>query len=185
MSKNNSKIFNIPNVLAFSRIFLSPMMFFFLVNRKLFTNIHDSWLDFFAAFIFVLASITDFFDGFIARNFNQTTKLGTIIDPLADKMLTLAGFLGVMMMGRASAWAIFLILLRELFITGLRVMAAAENISVQASFAGKVKTVTQMLAIGFLIMDWPFANIFLWISVATTLYSGFEYVLAYFKKTTK
>lgn len=157
-------------------------MFFFLVERDLFNNIHPSWLDFFAAFIFVLASITDFFDGFIARNWNQTTKIGEILDPLADKMLTLAAFLGVMMLDRASVWAIFLILLREFFITGLRVMAVQENLAVKASFTGKIKTVLQMIAIGFLIMNWPFASTLLWLAVFVTLYSGLEYTLAYAKK---
>ena len=173
--------FNIPNILAFIRLLLAPLMFILLVDRDLplFEGIHPSWLDFFAAFIFVLASVTDFFDGYIAREFNQITILGAILDPLADKMLTLAAFLGLMMLDRASPWAIFLILTRELFITGLRVNAAAKGIDISASWMGKVKTVTQMIAIGFLLMQWPFGNEFLWIAVAITLYSGMEYILAF------
>jgi CDP-diacylglycerol--glycerol-3-phosphate 3-phosphatidyltransferase len=77
---------NIPNILAFIRVVMAFLMYFFLVNRSLF-SIHPSWLDYFAALIFVLASITDFFDGYIARNFDATSKLGEILDPLADKML--------------------------------------------------------------------------------------------------
>ncbi|MGP1562117.1 MAG: CDP-diacylglycerol--glycerol-3-phosphate 3-phosphatidyltransferase [Helicobacteraceae bacterium] len=173
---------NIPNLLALLRILLAPLMFVFLANRDLFPGIHPSWLDFFAAFIFVLASITDFFDGFIARSLEQTTRLGAILDPLADKMLTLGAFLGVMMIGRANPWAIFLIFSREFFITGLRVAAAAENINVSASFAGKIKTVVQMIAIGFLIMDWCCSQALLWAAVALTLYSGAQYTIAYAKK---
>ncbi len=177
--------FNIPNILAFIRLLLAPLMFVLLVNRDLplFEGIHPSWLDFFAAFIFVLASVTDFFDGYIAREFKQITILGAILDPLADKMLTLAAFLGLMMLHRANPWAIYLILTRELFITGLRVNAAAKGIDISASWMGKVKTVIQMIAIGFLLMQWPFADTILWIAVLITLYSGFEYILSFVTKT--
>lgn len=184
ISMQNNKIINIPNILAFIRLLLAPLMFVLLVNQDapLFEGIHPSWLNYTAAFIFVLASATDFFDGYIARTFNQITTMGKILDPLADKMLTLAGFLGLMMMGEASAWAIFLILTRELFITGLRVSAAAEGIDIAASWMGKVKTVIQMVAIGFLLMGWVGGEILLWIAVILTLYSGYEYVRDFFKK---
>ncbi len=175
---------NIPNLLAFTRLLLAPVMFLFLVNQDatLFHNIHQTWLNYFAAFIFVIASATDFFDGYIARTFNQVTTLGKILDPLADKMLTLAAFLGLMMIGTASPWAIFLILTRELFITGLRVSAVAEGIDISASWIGKIKTVIQMIAIGFLLMQWPGGEWLLWFAVFLTLYSGYEYVKEFLQK---
>ena len=178
-------MFNIPNTLAFIRLLLAPVMFMFLVNQdaSIFQGIHPSWLNYFAAFIFVIASATDFFDGYIARTFNQITTLGKILDPLADKMLTLAAFLGLLMIGSASPWAVFLILTRELFITGLRVSAVAEGIDISASWMGKIKTVVQMIAIGFLLMGWVGGNLLLWIAVVLTLYSGYEYVRDFFKKT--
>ncbi len=175
---------NIPNILAMIRLLLAPLMFMLLVNRDLpiFSHMHYTWLDFFAAFIFVVASVTDFFDGYIAREFDQITTLGAILDPLADKMLTLAAFLGLMLLDRASAWAIFLILTRELFITGLRVNAVAKGIDISASWMGKVKTVAQMIAIGFLLMEWPFGVTLLWIATFLTLYSGYEYIKEFAKK---
>jgi len=180
-----AQIFNIPNILAFIRLLLAPVMFLFLVNQDaaIFEGVHHSWLNYIAAFIFVLASATDFFDGYIARTFDQVTVLGSILDPLADKMLTLAGFLGLMMMGSASPWAIFLILTRELFITGLRVSAVSQGLDISASWMGKVKTVVQMIAIGFLLMQWPGGEALLWLAVALTLYSGYEYVRDFFKNT--
>ena len=183
--KNKAQIFNIPNILAFSRLLLAPVMFLFLVNQdaSIFEGIDKSWLNFTAAFIFVLASATDFFDGYIARTFDQVTVLGSILDPLADKMLTLAGFLGLMMLGAASPWAIFLIITRELFITGLRVSAVSQGLDISASWMGKVKTVIQMIAIGFLLMQWPGGEALLWLAVALTLYSGYEYVRDFFKNT--
>jgi CDP-diacylglycerol--glycerol-3-phosphate 3-phosphatidyltransferase len=178
-------MFNVPNTLAFIRLLLAPIMFFLLVNRdsSLLEGIHFTWLDFMAAFIFVIASATDYFDGYIARTFDQVTTLGAILDPLADKMLTLAGFLGLMMLDRASEWAVFLIITRELFITGLRVSAVSQGLDISASWMGKVKTVVQMIAIGFLLMEWQGGTIILWIAVALTLYSAYEYVRDFFKNT--
>jgi len=178
-------VINLPNILAFIRILMAPLMFLFLVDRDLpiFNGMDSSWLDYFAALLFVLASVTDFFDGYIARSWNQMTKLGAVLDPLADKMLILAAFLGLMYIGRASPWAILLILVREFFITGLRVLMAGENRSVKASFIGKTKTVAQMFAIGFLMMNWPYATTLLWFAVFLTLYSGYEYVYTYIKES--
>ncbi|SFV69753.1 CDP-diacylglycerol--glycerol-3-phosphate 3-phosphatidyltransferase [hydrothermal vent metagenome] len=169
---------NLPNLLATIRIIIAPLMFWIILNPQVFTqNGFDiTWNYYFASLLFVLASVTDFFDGYIAREWNQMTMLGAILDPLADKMLTLAAFLGLMVMGDASPWAIYIIIVRELFITGLRTVAVSENLSVKASWAGKVKTVGQMIAIGFLLMHWPFATALLWIAVILTVYSGAEYL---------
>ena len=179
-------MFNVPNILAFIRLLLAPVMFFLLVDRdcSFLQGIHYTWLDYMAAFIFVVASATDFFDGYIARAFDQITTLGKILDPLADKMLTLAGFLGLMLLDRASAWAIFLIITRELFITGLRVSAVSQGLDIAASWMGKVKTVAQMVAIGFLLMKWAGAELLLWTAVVLTLYSGYEYVRDFFQNST-
>ncbi|CZE48017.1 CDP-diacylglycerol--glycerol-3-phosphate 3-phosphatidyltransferase [Campylobacter geochelonis] len=170
---------NLPNILAIFRVVLAFLFFFLLVNSNLLGGIHQSWINYFAALVFVIASVTDFFDGFIARSWNQMTKFGAIIDPLADKMLTLAGFLGLMFIDRANPWAVYLILVREFFITGFRVIMASDGVEVAASMAGKVKTVFQMIAIGFLTMQWFGGEILLWIAVLLTLYSGFEYIFAY------
>jgi CDP-diacylglycerol--glycerol-3-phosphate 3-phosphatidyltransferase len=156
-------------------------MFWIILNPEFFTDAgyHVTWNYYFASLLFVLASITDFFDGFIAREWDQKTILGAIIDPLADKMLTLAAFLGLMMIGEASAWAIYIIVIRELFITGIRTVAVSEGLDVKASWSGKIKTVAQMFAIGFLLMHWPFGTELLWFAVALTLYSGFEYLYGF------
>jgi len=171
-------LLNLPNFLASIRIILAPLMFWVILNPEVFTQhgFDITWNYYFASLLFVLASVTDFFDGYIAREWNQMTMLGAILDPLADKMLTLAAFLGLMMIGEASAWAIYIIIVRELFITGIRTVAVSEGISVKASWAGKVKTVSQMIAIGFLLMHWPFGNELLWIATILTVYSGLEYL---------
>ena len=169
---------NLPNALASLRIIIAPLMFWIILNPQMFTDngFHITWNYYFASLLFVLASATDFFDGYIAREWNQMTMLGAILDPLADKMLTLAAFLGLMMIGEASAWAIYIIVVRELFITGLRTVAVSEGLEVKASWAGKVKTVGQMIAIGFLLMHWQFGSELLWFAVILTVYSGLEYL---------
>lgn len=181
MANNNN--LNLPNILAGFRILLAPLMLWFMVDQSnsIFDGWHPSWFDYFAALIFVIASVTDFFDGFIARSWNQMTKLGSILDPLADKMLVLAGFIGLIALDRASTFAVFLILSREFFITGLRVVAVSEGKEVASTIAGKIKTVVQMIAIGFLLMKWPMATELLWLAVALTLYSGYEYIRDYLK----
>ncbi len=183
-TKQNRNL-NIPNILAGFRILLSPVLLVFLVYRDIdiFELWHKSWLDYFAGLVFVVASVTDFFDGYIARQFDQMTTLGAILDPLADKMLILAGFLGLVYIGRADVFAIFLILSREFFITGLRVVAVSQGHDVASTFSGKAKTVVQMFAIGFLIMSWPYATVLLWLSVLFTLYSGYEYIVNFAKIT--
>jgi len=180
-------LLNLPNALALLRILLAPLLFWIILNEKLFVeNGFDiTWNYYLASMVFVIASATDFFDGFIAREWNQKTKLGAIIDPLADKMITIAAFLGLMVSGEASAWAIYIIIIRELFITGIRTVAVAEGLDIKASMAGKVKTVMQMIAIGFLLMHWAFGEELLWFAVILTVYSGTEYLWGFRKALLK
>ncbi len=180
-------ILNLPNILAIIRILFAPLMMWLLVDRNnpIFDGIHVSWLDYTASLVFVLASVTDGFDGFIARAWNQQSTLGAILDPLADKMLMLSAFLGLMIIDRANVWAVYLILTREFFITGIRVAAASKGMDIKASVWGKIKTLMQMFAIGFATMNWPYASLLMWLAVAMTLYSGFEYIMNYSKKVAK
>ena len=186
---------NLPNILAGLRIVLAPVLFFLLTQH--FDDMHQTWVNYFAALTFGIAALTDFFDGYIARAWGQKTKLGAILDPLADKMLILAAFLGILLsqnwtnssLYTLQAWIIYLILVREFFITGFRVIMMSENLDVSASFAGKLKTTFQIIALVFLIMRWDFGirldMILLFIAFILTLYSGFEYILIYLKQLKK
>ncbi len=186
---------NLPNILACLRIVLAPVLFFLLTQH--FDDMHQTWVNYFAALTFGIAALTDFFDGYIARAWGQKTKLGAILDPLADKMLILAAFLGILLsqnwtnssLYTLQAWIIYLILVREFFITGFRVIMMSENLDVSASFAGKLKTTFQIIALVFLIMRWDFGvhldMILLFIAFILTLYSGFEYILIYLKHLKK
>lgn len=134
----------IPNKLTFLRIFLAPLFLVLLVAP--FPHHYLAALAVFGA-----ASLTDLFDGKIARQTGQITNLGKFLDPLADKMLTTAAFLGFMVCGIGGAvpmmWVNFIVLTREFLVTSFRYMAAASGKVVAANIYGKIKTVSQMVAI--------------------------------------
>ena len=137
-----------------------------------------------AAAVFVIASVTDFLDGHLARKYDLVTNFGKIMDPLADKLLVTSALVCMVQTGIVPGWMVIVILAREFAITGLRSVAASEGIVIAAAWSGKIKTVTQMIAIIFLLIgNWPFellsipfARIMLWIAVIMTVYSGVEYL---------
>jgi CDP-diacylglycerol--glycerol-3-phosphate 3-phosphatidyltransferase len=137
-----------------------------------------------AAFIFILAASTDGLDGYIARKRKQITNFGKIMDPLADKLLVTAALISLVQLGEISAWPAFIILGREFAITGLRSVAAAEGVVVAASPLGKIKTVTQIVAIALILLEgfyieyipFPVGNYFLYVALFFTLWSGLDYV---------
>ena len=159
-----------------------------------------------ALLLFIAASLTDYFDGKIARRDNLITNLGKFLDPLADKVLTTAAFLGIMTeLGSMDilCWAVMLILAREFMVTSVRLLAAKDGVVVAASFAGKLKTVMQMVSIIYMLtamqivslgittrgqnMGLIFVGIALiWIATIATVVSGIQYVWAlrhYFKES--
>ncbi len=132
--------------------------------------------------VFIIAAITDWLDGYLARKLNQITELGTFLDPLVDKVLTIALFLLFIELGQIPAWAVFLIITRELLITAWRGAPSASSQSSQpqivgANLWGKAKTVVQILAIAALLIKIPYAIILFWLAVALTLISGILYVV--------
>src|SRR5690625_910537 len=133
--------------------------------------------------LFILASATDWVDGYYARKYNLVTNLGKFLDPLADKLLVSAALILLVEMGLAPAWIVIIIISREFAVTGLRLVAAGEGIVLAASNMGKLKTVTQMLAIILLLLHnfpfsylaFPFATIVLYIAMIVTAISGYDY----------
>lgn len=175
---------HIPNALSISRIFLAILLLFVALHNDLIfpAFVDSSWINYSLSLIFCIASLTDFFDGYIAREYHLGSKFGEVFDPLADKMLILSAFIALLVLQKANAWAVFLILSREFFITGLRVYAASSGISVAASVAGKYKTGAQIAAIAFLLADFfPGGEVLLWLAVFLTLYSGLDYTIKYYK----
>ena len=133
---------NLANKLTMLRVLLVPVFIIFMI-------IDSFWANIIALLIFIAASITDYFDGAIARKQNTITTLGIFLDPLADKLLVTSAFIsfvGIYTLN-VPAWMVICIIAREFIITGLRSIAASKNIIIPASMVGKVKTTSQMIAI--------------------------------------
>ncbi|MDJ0556039.1 MAG: CDP-diacylglycerol--glycerol-3-phosphate 3-phosphatidyltransferase [Microcoleaceae cyanobacterium MO_207.B10] len=163
---------NIPNWITFSRLLGVPLILYTLANP---TN-HSRWI---CMIIFIVAAGTDFLDGYLARKLNQVTDLGKFLDPLVDKLLVLAPLLALIELGKVPAWGVFLILGRELTIAGWRINQTKIS---GANIWGKLKTVSQIIAISLLIAPlsetWEIPTIIMfWIAVALTLISGIIYLL--------
>ncbi len=137
-----------------------------------------NWWMWSALAVFILASITDFVDGYIARKYNQVSDFGKFLDPLADKLLTIAALTLFCEWGQVPAWALMIILTREFAVTGLRLVAVGKGVVIAAGWSGKVKTASSMVGLCFM-MAFPAAAWLCWAVVAvivvTTVYSGIEY----------
>ena len=169
---------NLPNKLAVLRIILVIPFVLLLGFGLTIEGIGGFILRVLAFWIFVGASFTDYLDGYIARRDNLVTNLGKLLDPLADKILVLSALLVFTKNNQLSIWVVLLILFRELMITGLRSIAAAEGVVIAAETLGKWKTVSQVIGI-LIIIVFPFGNIFgtlvMLIPLILTMLSGYEY----------
>lgn len=165
---------NLPNALTLLRIFLVPLLVVVLLTR------FEGHV-YLGAGIFLLAVLTDYLDGFFARRRNEVTRLGILLDPLADKLLTAAAFLSLVEMGLVPAWAVMIVLARELAVTGLRNVAAGRGILIRASALGKAKMVAQVAAILLLLLSRPVPAlrgpglVALAVVIVLAAYSGADY----------
>lgn len=139
------------------------------------------WL---ALAVFIIASLTDYIDGHIARKFNQVSDFGKFLDPLADKLLVIAAMSMFCQWGKFPAWALMIVLTREFAVTGLRLVAVGKGKVIAAGWSGKVKTASTMIGL-CVMMAFPGNNIIcdviMWIIIATTIYSGAEYFIRNWK----
>lgn len=167
---------NLPNKLTTLRVIMIPFfIFFFLSDMKYGPVI--------GAVIFVVAAFTDMLDGHIARKYHLITTFGKFMDPLADKLLVCSALICLVETGDISSWVAIIIIAREFGVTGLRVLAASDGIVIAASWWGKIKTITQMVAIiSLLFGNWPFeawgipfGQATMYLAVAFTILSGYDY----------
>ena len=135
---------------------------------------------FVAAAIFIVASVTDFLDGYIARHYNQVTDFGKFLDPLADKLLTISAMVFLCEIGHFPSWALMIVLTREFAVTGLRLIAVQKGTVIAAGWSGKIKTASTMVGL-VLMMVMPQHEVLNWVLmimiVITTLWSGIEYFI--------
>lgn len=181
---------NLPNALTLLRIFLVPFLVVVLLTK--FDGRETVGL-----LIFLTATATDFFDGWLARRRGQITTLGTLLDPIADKLLISAAFISLVELGLAPAWMVVVVVGREFAVSGLRAIASGQGVVIPASRWGKAKMLSQILAVSLLILAIrhrqlllpglgisleDLARVALWLVVAVALISGMEYFSRFFQR---
>jgi CDP-diacylglycerol--glycerol-3-phosphate 3-phosphatidyltransferase len=170
---------NLPTALTLSRIILIPVFMFTVYLHPLF-----------GAFIFSIASLTDFLDGYLARRSGDITKFGIILDPIADKFLVISALIVLVDMERLAAWIAITIIVREFLVTGLRVVALSKDIVIAAEVGGKIKTTTQIIAILCLILGrsifdidlYDIGLVMIWAALFLSIISGIQYTISFGKK---
>lgn len=164
------------NKITIFRIAMIPLLMVFL-------TLDVMWARWAALCVFVIAALSDALDGFIARHFNQVTNFGKLMDPLADKILVIAALIAFIDLGEIPSWIVTIIIAREFLVTGLRTIAISNNKVIEANSWGKIKTISQMLAIISIFADRVndyyaglyISGVLIYIALASTIISGTVY----------
>ncbi len=174
---------NIPNSLTIARIFFVPLLVAVLVNERILLHVDGATItnNLIALMIFWVAAATDLLDGYLARRWQQVTTIGTLLDPIADKLLVSAALIALVQEKVVPAWLVVLLVGREFAVSGLRSIAASEGFTIAANELGKTKTVSQVVAISLLTVSihhpefMPAANISLYVVVLFSMWSAITY----------
>ncbi|MDX5475791.1 MAG: CDP-diacylglycerol--glycerol-3-phosphate 3-phosphatidyltransferase [Bacillaceae bacterium] len=179
---------NLPNKITVSRILLIPLFLFLMLadlnwGSLVINDMSLPYAHLIGALVFIIASVTDWVDGYYARKLNLVTNLGKFLDPLADKLLVSAALIALVELGLAPAWIVIIIISREFAVTGLRLVLAGSGEVVAANMLGKIKTWAQIIAVSALLLHnvpfgligIPFDMIALWIAMIFTVISGWDY----------
>lgn len=177
------KLFNVPNLLSLSRIFSVPIFIILMLEPSPARALA-------AGIVFSLASATDWLDGYLARRWGQVTKIGKLLDPIADKILVASALIMLVDIARIPAWIAIVIIGREFAVTGLRSIAASDGIIIPAENVGKYKVGAQIAAVLTLILDYHLGTgwltdvgkVALWVAMVLAIYSGGWYFVNYWKK---
>jgi CDP-diacylglycerol--glycerol-3-phosphate 3-phosphatidyltransferase len=181
---------NLPNGLTLARIFLVPLLVVVMLTKFEGRLVLGLPVEIVAAAIFGLASLTDWADGYLARRRQQVTRLGQVLDPIADKLLISAALVSLVQLDLAPAWMVSVIIGRELAVTGLRNVAYSRGLTMPASGLGKLKMASQVTAILLLLLGWERFPLLLmagraalWVVLATSLVSGVDYYRRFSRAT--
>ncbi|ABS74039.1 MULTISPECIES: CDP-diacylglycerol--glycerol-3-phosphate 3-phosphatidyltransferase [Bacillus] len=181
-------MFNLPNKITLARIALIPVFMIIMLVPFQWGSVHigDESIPvahLTGAVLFIIASTTDWVDGYYARKLNLVTNFGKFLDPLADKLLVSAALITLVQFDLAPAWMVIIIISREFAVTGLRLVLAGTGEVVAANMLGKIKTWAQIIAVAALLLhnlpfelvSFPFGDIALWVAVLFTVISGWDY----------
>ena len=183
-SKDKNEVFNLPNTITLLRLAVIPVLFFLLLNP-------GRILSMVIAVLFIIAAITDLIDGYVARKYNIVTTMGKFLDPVADKLIVTTAMIMMIPIGRIPAWIVVLIIMRDLLVDGLRSIASAEGLVIDASRLGKQKTLCQIVAVSALLIHYDtvfgldahaVGIVVLYLALALTMWSGADYFIKFYKK---
>lgn len=190
------KPFTLPDIITISRIFAALIISIILYILKIYMgnyslNVILSWI---SGILFIIASITDSIDGYLARKYQITTNMGKLLDPIADKVLVISVLVMLIPLGRVPAWMAVVFILREIVVTGVRGIAAADGVVIQAAPMGKLKTVFQSIALaalliyhkvnlfGLLLDAKLIGNFTIYLALIVSVISGYAYVFNFAKQ---
>ncbi|HPC35958.1 MAG TPA: CDP-diacylglycerol--glycerol-3-phosphate 3-phosphatidyltransferase [Candidatus Marinimicrobia bacterium] len=182
------KLFNWPNLLTIFRILLTPLFLYFLFNKR-------PYFEIFALLIFIIASVTDIYDGYIARKYASVTKFGKFLDPLADKILMSTAFISFVILDLVPLWMVILVILRDFIVTGIRILMNSRNLTMETRKSAKAKTGVQVGVVCFVLVylitqrweifrgvsdyikDYKIIYILMLVTTIITVWTGVEYIL--------
>jgi len=178
------KIYNLPNIITMLRIGIIPVLFFLMASPG------STW-SLVIALLFIIAALTDLLDGYIARKYEIVTTMGKFLDPIADKIIVNTAMILMIPIGRIPAWAVAITIIRDITVDGMRSIASAEGLVIDASSLGKKKTLCQTIAVSALIIHYPFLGVdahavglmILYIALFLTIYSGLDYFAKFYRCT--
>ena len=176
--------FNLPNTITLLRISIVPFLFILLLEPGEFWSL-------ILAILFVIASITDLFDGYFARKYNLITTMGKFLDPIADKLIVNTAMILLIPIGRIPAWIVAITIIRDLIVDVIRSIASSEGIYIHASSLGKQKTLAQNIAVTALMIHYSIfgvdahfvGTVILYIALFLTIYSGIDYFIKFYQIT--
>ena len=182
--KASAEIFNLPNTITLLRLAVIPVLFLLLFSP-------GRILSMIIAVLFIIASITDLIDGYIARKYNIVTTMGKFLDPVADKLVVTTAMIMLIPIGRIPAWIVALIIMRDLLVDGLRSIASADGLVIDASRLGKQKTLCQVVAVSALLIHYDtvfgidahaVGIVVLVLALVLTVWSGADYFRKFYEQ---
>lgn len=186
VAEKRESVLNFPNKITLLRISVIPVLFFLLMEPGETGSL-------IIALLFILASLTDLLDGYLARKYQSVTAMGKFLDPIADKLIVNTAMILMIPIGRIPAWIVAVIVIRDFIVDGIRAISSSRGIIIQASKLGKQKTLCQIFAVSALMIHYPFlgANahavgiVILSIALVLSVYSGADYFIKFYKTVIK
>ena len=183
ISMERGVLLNLPNTITMLRVTVIPVLFFLLLSPGETGSLV-------IATLFVIAALTDFLDGYVARKYEIVTVMGKFLDPIADKLIVNAAMILMIPISRIPAWIVAVIIIRDFVVDGIRAIASSEGSIIQASMLGKQKTICQVFAVSTLIIHYPFlgvdahvvGTVILYLALVLSVWSGMEYFMKFYRE---